>query len=315
MDDVGHTNLSAAALVIGKDLLLDLIEATRGELDAVDTLIWVSIVQANVGAVMARAELEAAYADAAPPDELRRPVSVAALAGATGLPFETVRRRVARMRDRGMCEVGPDGVLVRRQSLETPHHAAVIVDNYRVLQNGFRRLEAIGFFADQDWSPTNWRPGDPPPLRGAVRHSADYCLRIVDELRLRTGDVLNGLILVQLVRETTAGLGDSRARFARSDGPPLAPDALKAPVGATAVAERLRVDRETVRRRLVTLAADGLVERRGQGYIVPEAALIRLKVPELIETNGANLRRLYRGLARVGAIEAWRAEAEATAAA
>jgi len=206
-------------------------------------------------------------------------------------------------------------VLIRRQSLETPHHAAVIVDNYRVLQNGFRRLEAIGFFADQDWPTTNWRPGDPPPLRGAVRHSADYCLRIVDELRLRTGDVLNGLILVQLVRETTAGLGDSRARFARSDGPPLAPDALKAPVGATAVAERLRVDRETVRRRLVTLAADGLVERRGQGYIVPEAALIRLKVPELIETNGANLRRLYRGLARVGAIEAWRAEAEATAAA
>lgn len=309
MDEAGHTHLSAAALVVGKDLLLDLIEATRGDLDAVDALIWVSIIQANVSPVMARSDLEATYADRPPPDELRRPVSVAALAGATGLPFETVRRRVARLRDRGLCDVGPDGVLVRQRALETPQHAKVIVDNYHVLQNTFRRLEALGFFAGQAWPATSWRPGDPPPLRASVRHSADYCLRIVDQLRVRTGDVLNGLILLQLVRETTAGLGDSRARFAQGEGPPLAPDAVKTPIGATAVAERLRVDRETVRRRLVALAAEGLVERRGQGYIVPVASLLRLKVPEMIETNETNLRRLYRGLAKVGAIEAWRTEA------
>ncbi|RAK63599.1 HTH domain-containing protein [Phenylobacterium kunshanense] len=315
MEPARHTGLSSAAMVVGKDLLLDLIEATRGDLDAVDTLIWVSIVQANLGPVMARSDLESAYAVQPPPDELRRPISVAALAGATGLPFETVRRRVARLRDRGRCEIGPDGVIVPQRSLETPAHAAVIMDNYRVLQRTFRRLEVLGFFDGQAWPATAWRPGDPPPLRASVRHSADYCLRIVDQLRVRTGDVLNGLILFQLVRETTAALGDSRDRFQQPNGPALAPDAVKTPVGASLIAERLRVDRETVRRRLVSLTAEGLVARRGAGYILPVESMMRLKTDELIEVNDANLRRLYRGLAKVGAIEAWRAEAESAAAA
>lgn len=311
MGDLGRSDVSLAALVVGKDLLLDLITATRGELDAVDTLIWVSIIQANVGPVMARGDLEAAYADRPPPDELRRPVSVAALAGATGLPFETVRRRVGRLRDRGMCDIGREGVMVPQRALETPGHGAVILANFQVLHDGFRRLEALGFFRGQVWPPTAWRLGDPPPLRASVRHSADYCLRSVEELRIRVGDVLNGLIMIQLVRETTIALGDRRDRFSRADELPLAPDAVKDPVGGSLVAERLRIDRETVRRRLLALSAEGYCERRDGGYIVPEASLVRLRVHELVETNGSNLRRLYRSLAKAGALAFWEAEERA----
>ena len=198
--------------------------------------------------------------------------------------------------------------MVPQRALESPGHGAVILANFQVLHDGFRRLEALGFFRDQMWPATAWRPGDPPPLRASVRHSADYCLRSVEELRVRVGDVLNGLIMIQLVRETTSTLGDRRDRFAHGDGLPLAPDTVKDPVGASLLAERLRIDRETVRRRLLALAAEGYCERRGGGYIVPEASLVQLKVHELVDTNGANLRRLYRNLAKAGAIAFWEAE-------
>ncbi|PZQ59418.1 MAG: hypothetical protein DI570_16220 [Phenylobacterium zucineum] len=304
-----------SGLVIGKDLLLELIEATRGPLDSLDTMLLVTIVQANIAPLMTNPALEASYAalDQAPPDELRRPISVAAVAGATGLPFETVRRRVARLRDMGVCQIHAEGVVAPQQHLDTPQHRAIIAENFRILRDTYRRLEAVGFFEEQTWPATTWTPDLPLPMRASTRHSADYALRMVDLLRQRSGDVVNGLILLQLGRENTRRLGDARERFETPDHPAFAPDMLKEPVGASHLAHCLRLDRETVRRRLAAMVEAGLCERQGDGYIVPLRRMIVPAMVEVMTANDANLRRLYRNLARVGALQVWRADDQAAA--
>jgi hypothetical protein len=315
MGEGQSTHLAVSALVVGKDLLLDLIEATRGPLDSLDTMLIVAVVQANIAPVMANPELEATYAalDQPPPDELRRPVSVAALAGTTGLPFETVRRRIARLRDWGAVEILPEGVVAPQRNLDTADHRGVIAENFRLLRETHRRLQNLGFFDGQTWPATAWTSDLPLPLRAATRHSADYALRMIDILRLRAGDIINGLIMLQLARVNTQALGDARERFESPAHPAFVPDELKEPTGASHLAHCLRFDRETVRRRLAVMTEAGICERRGAGYIVPFNHMISPNMLAVMNANDANLRRLYRNLARVGALEVWRADDQAAA--
>jgi hypothetical protein len=83
-------------------------ELAGGEL--LTGLVSLARVQANV-AHLDRLAGGFAGIDTAPPDELRRPVSVLALSSSLGLPYETIRRHVAKMVAAGQCVRVKGGVV------------------------------------------------------------------------------------------------------------------------------------------------------------------------------------------------------------
>lgn len=76
--------------------------------------IWAGVMKANVRELMTDPEAAWRYAgqDEPPPDALRRPISVRAVAADLGLPFETTRRHVSGMIDKGwLAQVPGQGVI------------------------------------------------------------------------------------------------------------------------------------------------------------------------------------------------------------
>lgn len=75
----------------------------------VNMTIWAGVARANVRDLMRDPVASWRYAtqDNPPPDELRQPISVRALSTELDLPFETTRRHVASMTDRGWLTTVP----------------------------------------------------------------------------------------------------------------------------------------------------------------------------------------------------------------
>src|ERR1041384_4981597 len=98
---------------------LDLVKLGGFGRDVIDALLLAAISQANVAQITRSPELQRQYAtlDAAPPDELRRPVSINAIAGSLRIPFETARRRIAALKDLGVIKVTAHGVIVPQAPL------------------------------------------------------------------------------------------------------------------------------------------------------------------------------------------------------
>lgn len=79
-----------------------------------------------------------------PPDHRRRPVSVLRLAGALGIPFETTRRHVNRMIQKGRCQRVRGGVIVSERVLSKTGPTQAARANVRNLRRLFRRLAQAG---------------------------------------------------------------------------------------------------------------------------------------------------------------------------
>jgi CRP-like cAMP-binding protein len=109
----------------------------------VQSVILLAIMGANVGALDTDPETSRRFAGigAVPPDELRRPISVYALAASLGLPYETVRRQVHKMIDQGLCErIGDEGVIVPARVLEGPQMLKAVERNFQNLSGLDRNL-------------------------------------------------------------------------------------------------------------------------------------------------------------------------------
>ena len=100
--------------------LLDTFAASRAGGDVVDPLILAVILEANIAPVTNDPQLAPKYAalDDPPPEDLRRAVSINAVAASLRLPYETVRRRVGRLAKLGAC------VITSRVSRTRPYHTA-----------------------------------------------------------------------------------------------------------------------------------------------------------------------------------------------
>jgi hypothetical protein len=121
--------------------------AERYEGDVVRAIVAAAVVSANTAHLNRPVDGRAPYAamDAPPPDDVRRPVSVSALAGILGMPFETTRRHVNRLIATGEFERVQGGVIARTEPLTTPTHEAMIAANYANLRRMMRDLKAAGF--------------------------------------------------------------------------------------------------------------------------------------------------------------------------
>ena len=118
--------------------------------DLIMAIVAAAIVSANTAHLnpIAGAPARHANLDDVPPDDARRPVSVLAISGSLGLPFETTRRYVNRLIAQGQCRRVKGGVLANVEALSTPENNAVIVCNASNLRRLFRDLKRGGVTLD-----------------------------------------------------------------------------------------------------------------------------------------------------------------------
>jgi hypothetical protein len=121
-----------------------LVEFVDGDL--VTALVFLAIISANVTHLNADRPEGPLHADIddVPPDEARKPVSVLALAGSLGLPYETTRRHVAKLLGSGQCERVAGGLIVPARVLLSERHTEVLRANLTNLRRLFRALNKAG---------------------------------------------------------------------------------------------------------------------------------------------------------------------------
>lgn len=151
-DDEEDDARARAAVRLGGEYMLSsihmLAELTDGEI--LTALISLAIVQANVIHLSQGAERDEAYDSlrTVPPDSLRRPVSVMALSLTLGLPYETTRRHVEKMRRDGQCERVHGGVIIPARAIDTDQHRRMLRNHMNSLRRLFRDLKVAGVELD-----------------------------------------------------------------------------------------------------------------------------------------------------------------------
>lgn len=311
---VSHATIRVAArLAIG--FTLDLVKMLGFGRDVVDGLLITAISQANVAQISRSRELQLTYAtlDQAPPDELRRPVSMSATANSLRLPFETTRRRVAALVELGAIRTTPRGVIIPTAPLSSPFYRFVAEGHYNLVKALYFRLRAIGMFEDLPRATAPAFDPEAPPVRLVVRLSSDYVLRLAETIGAHIGDVVTGVILLDIFHANTEHLPDDEGGAADTDWTEqgFVSDDRRRAVRAATIAQRLGIAPETVRRHVQRLAKDGLCERKEDGYIISARTLARPGIVQFMLDNQSHMHRLFASLADFGVLSEWEREVQA----
>lgn len=279
------------AFQVSCDALLAMALLARRDLDSIDNLILLGISQANVRKIVADPEFQHRYAFRAtvPPDDLRKPISIAALSRALGVPLETVRRRAARLAGLGLVASSAEGLIVPGVQLDTAQHNQAVMELGVVLSQAHSSLAAAGFF-HEDELPTPSRALCEPPSRAIGRLAGDYYLRMLAPLCTCCGDPVDAVIVLFLLRACDGPGSDVGERT-------------PCPVGPAAVARALRGAPETMRRRLRGLVDAGICRYIEGGYVIPPDVIEGLLLPRMAAPSELNLRRLFRQIAALSPVE------------
>lgn len=290
---------------VGGDYLLNMarLVALAINRDFTTALTFLAITRANVQPLVESGESALQYSGVAdlPPDEVRAPVTIYVIARDLGLPYETVRRHVAKLKAAGLCvSAEGGGVIIPRHALESPTTLEYVAQCWRTTAAFVEEAASFGIVA----------PGDHPPAgpefaRHVVRLAVEYFL---DGMRIMADtvdlDVLSVLVLRAVSVGNVARLAhDPRLGRVHAGLADIPPDDQRVPVSAYAVSKFLLLPYETTRRTLVRLIELGLVERREAGGLVVPAAVIAQ--PEVVAGTAklAALTEAFLGrLAEVGVV-------------
>jgi DNA-binding Lrp family transcriptional regulator len=267
----------------------DLVRITGGEGDLVEALVFTTALDANMVPVDRDADLAVLYGrlEESAPDELRRPVSMNAVAQSLGLPFETVRRRFVALVDRGLCVATPAGVIIPRSAVTSEAYIALQRKRYELTRGLFLELWRGGVVAD-------------PLIRAVNRIVSEYALRICPALVTLTGSVLTSLVLLQLVMENIAGVeAEDLGAWV------LAPHEHARPRRIVDLTAGMTLSRETVRRHLQVLEGAGFCRRGASGYVATPPKAILPQLHRMAEANDADLRRMLGRIDRLGVSRRW----------
>jgi DNA-binding Lrp family transcriptional regulator len=274
----------AARLAVG--LLIEVSRISRGDADLLQPLVLTAILDANQADLNKDLRLQRLYGagGAALPDELRRPISINAVAQSLRLPFETVRRRAQRLAQAGLCVFTPAGVYVPHSAVTSPAYMAMQAARVDRLARFKADLIRVGVLpGEAPGSAAAW-----PGVRAADRALAQYVLRASDTVIALTGHVVTGAVLLGLCAVNTDHLADAELAAL-----PLSFDALAVPCAMTRVAEHLQMPSETVRRQLIALAAAGYARRVGANWVAAAPPEMHPVLGRAIEENLVNIRRLF----------------------
>ncbi|WP_296600631.1 hypothetical protein [Phenylobacterium sp.] len=291
---------------------LDLVRLGGFGRDVIDGLLLVAISQANVAQITRNPELQRTYAtlDQPPPDEIRRPVSVSAIANSLRLPFETVRRRIAALVEHDVIKPARRGVIIPTAPLDSPFYRMGAEANYSLVRNLYFRLRGVGLLDDLPQSSGPPFAPDRPPVRLVIRLSSDYLLRLAEPVTQYMGDLVTGLLLMDVIHANTEHLPDTEGGDAAAgwEVNAFVRDDIRKPVRPATLSERLGIPQETVRRHLQRLLDADRCERKEDGYIVPGRVLARPPFVQFMLDNQSHLHRLYTALSDFGVLAEWERE-------
>jgi DNA-binding Lrp family transcriptional regulator len=295
--------LAGAVARVSLAYVRDIIELSRDGGDLLTPLLFTAVLDANMAPINRDPELRLAYGgvDDSTPDELRRPVSVNAVAQSLSLPFETVRRRLRRLGRSGIIVVTPRGVYVPRAAVVSAEYKVIQGDRYERTQAFHGELRALDALPPEAPAAPPW----PEPLVRAVnRMVSEYMLRTCGDLIRLTGDMLGSLILLETLLANTAHLSDAGfAAWARD------PVARGAPVRNRELVDRLRLSPETLRRHVLGLESAGFCHKAPGGLLAVAPADVTASVAQLAETNLANIQRLFARVREIGVSAVWEGQA------
>ena len=301
-----------AILRVGNEFFLrsiDGIVAAQGN-DLIAALIFTALWIANIRHIThSAANVQFGGIGDLPPDAMRRPVSVQALANTLRIPYETVRRYVQAMIKSGVCiRVGKRGLIVPAAVHNQPHRRKGVQDGMNSLLRLLSDLKRAGF----DFGPYRriLTTTVPPPLSGEMPANGRALLRVSMELIMRGvdtighlhgGDFLSGMIYTAIwtanVRHITCS-GDNLKYGGMNQ---LPPDELRRPVTVNAIAGSLRLPYETTRRYVGSLVRSGRAVRiDGEGVIIPKAQFVRPEYYEAARQSHGHLVQMVFDLHRTG---------------
>lgn len=271
---------------LGFNFVLDLAGDGIPGLKPLESLLVMAVNQANIAPLtrdpVARSRYGALESPA--PDDIRRPVSVRAVATSMQLPYETARRNIRRLEGLGVCATSEAGVVVPAAFMLTPGYFEAARRGHDHLLGLYRVLSARRLL--EPLPAPNYEETE-PPVRGAVRLLSDYLLRCAEAIVSRTGDLVAALVILPLL-----------ALAAGAEGVP-------APTSAAALARRTRLPAETVRRHAVALVERGMCESGRSGLVLADTELSSPAWRGLLQDNAVAVQRMYAGLAERGVVAVW----------
>jgi Mn-dependent DtxR family transcriptional regulator len=281
--------------------ILRIREVSRRDNDLIDSLLFASIISANLALVNRDAGLQLAYAgvDEPAPDELRRPVSINAVAQSLRIPFETARRRVRRLARRRLVEIQPRGVIVPATIINDPDFMQSILARHKAVGEFYATVRALGALPEMPPGSTAGA-ASAAPVRLTNRVSWEYLLRMADEMMAMVGDPLSALLLLEVIRRNAEGFGPAElAAWARD------PLAHARPARTVAFARHLRLSPETARRHMVSLEAAGFCRRTSRGVVATLPSAQAPALERLVLDNLANVQRMFARLSQLGALQSF----------
>jgi len=131
-----------------------LVALTGGNL--MDGIILVAVMCGNIPEFLTRDRTDLPSSFSIPPDEARRPVSVYAISKQLMIPYETARRHVMSLADRGFCvRVGREGVIVPSAAVRRLVSSSTVPDTVRDLGLLIAQLDALGALEERKAATSN----------------------------------------------------------------------------------------------------------------------------------------------------------------
>lgn len=264
--------------------------------DVLDMVIFLTINRANRAPLAADPEAALTLVGALP-DAQRRAISINGVATWLDLPFETTRRHIRKMRDRGLCEIDARGVYIPAAVLTQPRFLAFADKNRRLVGDLVRDARKLGVSLPE----VRHEVADLPSYK--ARLAADFLLDTFDVAGRGLGlSVMECLIFRAIAYANVEPVGLDPTQDLRSADPDgTSADRPLAPVTVYNLAKSLMLPYETARRHIWRLVEMGFVERAQKGFLVPPRIRQRPDVDQVVGSVAALFRDFVVGLAESGA--------------
>lgn len=241
--------------------------------DMVTASIFLAISRANTVEIARESQRTAAYSALGdiPPDDLRVPVSVYAIAREMSVPYETARRHVAKLCKAGLCVKTGDGLVIPREIYLRSTLLKAAEQNWRQALEFLADLAAVGVVA----------PNPSPPREGVdvrrqvLRLAINMFLEAVEILMARVGlDLIHTLLYITIVQANVRHISENPdAASAYAGLKDIPPDEERRPVSVYAVAREMGLPYETARRHVRQMTDAGLLARDSGGGVWTPAAI------------------------------------------
>lgn len=236
-------------------------------------LILMALRHAGLEANVRDADHLLAFARAGEAGAVRRPISVHALAASLSVSPETARRVVATLEAEGLCRRTPGGVIAAAHPALPSLDATVAA----AFDLAWRRMRDLGADPLEGCAPGGPACGLAAEDRRAAVALAvmDYLISVIGTTLAAWGEdlLLTWVFFAAMAVNAEAITTDRELawRYAYADTAP--PDDLRRPATVRAIAERLGLGHEIVRRTTLRAIPAGMLERRRGGYLAPVRAM------------------------------------------